>query len=213
MHKSIKRGASVAALGACLGVLLRLVTASGDYNGFYSLELWVGAGVTAALGAFFTWWIWLFWGAWNGDRTVRRYVPPAIFGLTVLIFLLEQSDLQLAQRFRQDGVSTKGIVTGVFAEEHNRIMYRYVVGSRTYELKGQAPGLARDFVAGDSIRVFYLRGEPTVGLAQYPGATFWSVLFFSLLGSCWLVSGAAIAHYYRGQSRQSPPTIHLERAG
>ena len=213
IRQALKRVAPAAAIGASVGLLFGLATARGDHGNLASLGLWVGAAFAAAVGAFLGWWLWLFWGAWSGDAAVRRYVPPGIFGLALLIFLLEQSDLQLAKRFRQDGVPTKGTVTGIFAQDHDQIGFRYAVGERSYEKRGQVPRPARSYAVGDSIRVFYLRSDPSVALAYYPDQTLLSVACLSLLGSCWLVSGAAIARFYFGHLRKSLPTTRLERAG
>lgn len=212
MRWSISSALRPALIGGCLGLLYGLAFVLHDESSIVPVEAFVATLIAAALGAFLGWWAWLFARAWKADQKVRQYAPVAIFGLALFIFLMEQPSLRLAQQFREDGATTRGVVVGVFPHDHDQIGYRYVVGTKSYELRGLAPGGATNYVVGDSLRIYYLRSDPTVAVARYPTDTLWSTLAFSLLGASWLVSGGAIMQFYRG-SRRPPPTVRLERAG
>lgn len=162
--------------------------------------------------AFFTWWTWLFWGALRGDAMVRRVAPVGLVGLAIFIFLMEVPAIRRASRFQQDGALTRGVVTGTHPKDHNRISYRYAVGALTYAGGDMAPGAASSFKVGDSIAVYFLRSEPVVSAATYPSETVRSVAVFALIGSLWMVAGAANYHYYI-RRRKERPMIHLRRAG
>jgi hypothetical protein len=168
--------------------------------------------VPGLVAAFLTWWAWLFWGALRGDAMVRRIAPMGMAGLAVFIFLMELPAIRRASRFRQDGASTRGVVTGIYPKDHNRIGYRYAVGAVTYEGGDMAPGSASSFEVGDSIHVWFLRSEPYVSAARYPSETIRSVTVFSLVGALWMVAGVANFHYYI-RRRKERPTIRLQRAG
>jgi hypothetical protein len=168
--------------------------------------------VPGLVASFLTWWGWLFLGALRADAMIRWVAPFAMIGLAAFIFLLELPAIHRTSRFRQEGVSTRGLVTGTYANDHNRIGYRFTVGAVTYEGGDEAPGLASAFKVGDRIPVYFLRSDPHVSAARYPSDSVQSVLIFSLLGALWMVAGIVnLYHYIR--KRREPPTIFLQRAG
>jgi hypothetical protein len=168
--------------------------------------------VPGLVAGFLTWWAWLFWGALRADAMVRRLAPLGMVGVAVFIFLSELPAIRQASRFRQDGASTRGVVTGTYPKKHNRIGYRYAVGAVAYAGEDMAPGLASHFRVGDSIAVYFLRSEPAVSAARYPSETVGSVLIFSIVGALWMVAGVANVHHYI-RRRKKPPTILLQRSG
>jgi hypothetical protein len=193
--------------GLAYGIVCLLRGASGSPAETVAILL-----VPGAVAAFLTWWAWLFWGALRGDATGRRLAPLGMVCLAVLIFLMELPAIRRASRFRQDGALTRGVVTGTYPNDHNRIGYRYGVGTATYEGGDVAPGSASSFEVGDSIKVWFLRSDPYISAARYPSETIQSVTVVSLVGALWLVSGAANFHYYI-RRRKERPTIPLQRAG
>lgn len=193
--ESVKRALVPAAIGGVMGLLAWLVRGILSGHNLTS-ESAATALFATLLGAFLAWWVWLFCGALKADLRIRWLAIPGILGFAVFIFLMERSNLHLANRFRQDGAPTQAIVTGVFPEEHNHIRYRYTVGTTNYEAKDFAPGDAKDWEIGRAITIHYLRSDPSVSVSRYPTDTLGSVITFSLLGSCWLVSGVVNMYFY-----------------
>jgi len=169
--------------------------------------------VPASVAAFLSWWLWLFWRVIRRDATVRCLALLGLAVLATFILLMERPAIRRASRFRQDGASTRGVVTGTYPKDHNRIGYRYTVGPRTYEGGDMAPGAASSYRIGDSLPIYYLRSEPYVSAARIPSETVRSVSVSALIGALWLVAGASNAYYYFFRRRKEPPTIHLQRAG
>jgi hypothetical protein len=212
----LNRPSSKAALlAATPGVLLGLAYGTlylrhGGYSPAAAVALLL---VPAFVAALLSWWLWLFWRALRWDATVRWLAPLGLAVLATFIFLMEQPAIQRASRFRRDSASTRGVVTGTYPKDHNRIGYRYTVGPRTYEGGDMAPGAASSYRVGDSLPIYYLRSEPYVSAARYPSETVRSVSVFAALGALWMVAGAANAYYYFFRRRDKRPTIHLQRAG
>lgn len=197
--ESARRASRPAGLGAIAGLL---VSASAKATSSFDLTP-SGVAFFCVLGSLSFWWIWLFWGAVIQDFRLRIAVAVAWPLLAGGIFWTECDDINLANRFRQDGAETQGTVTGVFPENHNHLGYQYAVAGDEFAGNDFAPGNARDFGVGDKLTIFYLKSEPSTSASTKPIATVMESALASTIGSLWLVSGVVIFRFYGGGSDAS----------
>jgi len=186
------QAAIAAAIGGGCGLLLLI----GDRALRTSGDVAPGAWIVILIGAFLSWWAWLFWRALKAERSTRIVAAAGFIPLALLIFAMQTSNIDRARRFRQEGLSTEGIVTGVFPHDHNHIGYCYVVDGVSYQGRDFAPGSAEDYQVGDSIEVHFLRSAPSSSASRYPGETTRSALFGSLFGAWWLIAGCVIVRFH-----------------